>query len=466
MTNTSLTRLLPTLFGIMAETHASLLPPTLTALNDLRPDILVCDGLSPFCLQAARQLNLKLVVLWASITAGIPDLPGAIHPSPMLGVMGSGMKPGGGLVSRLKMMLAFEIKQIAGWYGNSLIRRENRKLGYATLVDAFGADHLLEELVVSWTAPPFDAPRMMPPLLKLVGPLVNEHVPELDAKFTDFIGEHNIIVVSFGTTINLHTEYFTSLRNTLETIAKTQNLKIIWALSKTQSSFLPPTIDPFTIPSADPTIAYNTNHTVLYTRWAPQLSLLAHPNTTLFISHSGCNGVHESLYFSVPVLGIPTAADHHDVCARLESVKAGECVGLGDLRTGKFREVLVGMLAEEEEVYRRNVQRVARMFRDAGGVVEAAKWVEWRGRQEGLEAWSVSGYVREPWWRWYYLDVLMVECLVVGGLVWVGRQVWMVVRRSRSKAKEGQQRRVFDKKGKTGKAEADEAVPLTSEKEM
>jgi len=54
-----------------------------------------------------------------------------------------------------------------------------------------------------------------------------------------------------------------------------------------------------------------------------QLSVLAHPNVKVFVSHCGGNSVHEGLYFGKPILGIPQWTDCYDFAQRLEDSGAG-----------------------------------------------------------------------------------------------------------------------------------------------
>jgi glucuronosyltransferase len=48
---------------------------------------------------------------------------------------------------------------------------------------------------------------------------------------------------------------------------------------------------------------------VYLTTWAPQASIIAHPNLKLFIAHGGYNSLLEAARFGVPMLLIPLAND-------------------------------------------------------------------------------------------------------------------------------------------------------------
>ena len=43
--------------------------------------------------------------------------------------------------------------------------------------------------------------------------------------------------------------------------------------------------------------------------FVPQKELLNDPNVVAFISHGGGNSILEALYFGVPLIGVPLAAD-------------------------------------------------------------------------------------------------------------------------------------------------------------
>ncbi|KAI3469431.1 hypothetical protein Pfo_026094 [Paulownia fortunei] len=68
--------------------------------------------------------------------------------------------------------------------------------------------------------------------------------------------------------------------------------------------------------------------------WAPQTKILAHPSIGGFVSHCGWSSVLESMYFGVPVIGIPMKSDQPFV-ARL-AVEAGFGVEVEKHDNGNF----------------------------------------------------------------------------------------------------------------------------------
>lgn len=46
-------------------------------------------------------------------------------------------------------------------------------------------------------------------------------------------------------------------------------------------------------------------------------SLAAHPNTRLFVTHCGQNGLNEAVYHGVPIVALPVFADQGDNARRV-----------------------------------------------------------------------------------------------------------------------------------------------------
>ncbi|KAJ3028777.1 UDP-glucuronosyltransferase 2A1 [Rhizophlyctis rosea] len=424
VTKLSMTKQIEWLFQMLSEGYETLLPPTLEVFEGLKPDVVVCDGMAPACAYAGKAAGSKLVILWPTLPSFLPDVPGAILPSPILPVMATDIDMDRSFKSRFMNFISFVPNRIGLNGLANLYHDVERRLGLPLGRSTMQLIH--EELVLSWTVYGFDYPRMQPPLLKLVGPIIREPIPPVPQQYQDFIGDSHstrLIIVSFGTMVHLEEPDFLNLQTSLTTLTKSNpNVKVIWALSKTQSSFLLPKRDPFAGVSEGQT-TLPTNHQILYARWIPQLSLVAHPATSLFITHAGNNGIHEALYFGVPLLGIPTANDHHSVCRRIIDSKVGECLPPSAFKTAEAGKTIQKMMDPTEgTVYRVHAKKMQALFKDAGGASEAIRWIEWRARRDSVEDMSVGKYMELKWWEYYYLDVLVVIggglSVVLGGLLY------------------------------------------------
>jgi hypothetical protein len=57
---------------------------------------------------------------------------------------------------------------------------------------------------------------------------------------------------------------------------------------------------------------------LMLTGWAPQVPLLLHNSTRLFLTHGGMNGIAEGLYARLPLLCLPLFSDQPDNCAHAQ----------------------------------------------------------------------------------------------------------------------------------------------------
>ncbi|KAL8490698.1 hypothetical protein ACS0TY_022628 [Phlomoides rotata] len=69
--------------------------------------------------------------------------------------------------------------------------------------------------------------------------------------------------------------------------------------------------------------------------WAPQANILGHPSTGAFISHCGWSSLNESMYFGVPVIGMPIRLNMFIDIRML--VHAGACVEVVRGEDGVFK---------------------------------------------------------------------------------------------------------------------------------
>lgn len=74
--------------------------------------------------------------------------------------------------------------------------------------------------------------------------------------------------------------------------------------------------------------------------WAPQASILGHSSTGAFVSHCGWSSLNESVYYGVPVVGIPMKINMF-VDARM-LVAAGACLEVLRERDGGFKGEEIG----------------------------------------------------------------------------------------------------------------------------
>ncbi|XP_058456177.1 UDP-glucosyltransferase 2-like [Malaya genurostris] len=123
---------------------------------------------------------------------------------------------------------------------------------------------------------------------------------------------------------------------------------------------------------------------VIIRRWMPQTSILAHPNTKAFITHSGGLSTQEATWFGVPLIAMPFYMDQIRNCHR--SVKAGvaEELDFSSLTVDKIRNAVLKVL--QTSTYQDNMKRRSKLFRDQPEkpLDRAIWWIEYVIRNPDL----------------------------------------------------------------------------------
>ena len=101
--------------------------------------------------------------------------------------------------------------------------------------------------------------------------------------------------------------------------------------------------------------------------YVPQLEVLQH--TDVFITHGGMNSSSEGLYFGVPLVVIPVAADQPLVAKRVEEVGAGIQLDRLQLTATMLREATEQVLNNKE--FSQNSHAIGQSLKEAGGYKKA-----------------------------------------------------------------------------------------------
>ena len=107
--------------------------------------------------------------------------------------------------------------------------------------------------------------------------------------------------------------------------------------------------------------------------FVPQLEILR--QSDLFITHGGMNSVHESLWFGVPMIVVPQAADQNFVANRVESTGAGIVLHNSALTSERLRSAVEEIFASLFS-YKPRAAELGQSLRDAGGFMRAADEVQ------------------------------------------------------------------------------------------
>uniref|UniRef100_A0A096M9W7 UDP-glucuronosyltransferase n=1 Tax=Poecilia formosa TaxID=48698 RepID=A0A096M9W7_POEFO len=120
----------------------------------------------------------------------------------------------------------------------------------------------------------------------------------------------------------------------------------------------------------------------LLVNWMPQKDLLGHPKVKLFVAHGGTNGVQETIYHGVPIVGLPVFYDQYDNLLRLQDRGAAKILTLATVdKEDTFLKTVKEVLSEPS--YRINMQRLSRLHRDQPmkPIDTALFWIEFAKHQ-------------------------------------------------------------------------------------
>ncbi|XP_052756594.1 UDP-glycosyltransferase UGT5-like [Galleria mellonella] len=156
-------------------------------------------------------------------------------------------------------------------------------------------------------------------------------------------------------------------------------------------------------------------------QWAPQHSILAHPNCILFITHGGLLSTTETVHFGKPIIGIPVFGDQFTNMER--AVKKGFAikVTLSYTMLDEFKVAIDEALNNPR--YRNKVRELSAIYHDrpVSPGKELVHWVEHVVRTRGAPHLR-SPALHVPFYQKYYLDLLGLIVVILPIIIIVIKQ--------------------------------------------
>ncbi|MBD1207688.1 MAG: hypothetical protein H9535_04620 [Ignavibacteria bacterium] len=106
--------------------------------------------------------------------------------------------------------------------------------------------------------------------------------------------------------------------------------------------------------------------------FVPQLDVLR--KSDVFITHGGMNSVHEALWFGVPTVIVPQAADQKFVSKRLDALGAGIRIAKDEVNAERLRNAVEKILTTQS--YKEVSTKLGDTLRRAGGAQKAADEIQ------------------------------------------------------------------------------------------
>ncbi|XP_048472204.1 2-hydroxyacylsphingosine 1-beta-galactosyltransferase-like [Rhincodon typus] len=141
--------------------------------------------------------------------------------------------------------------------------------------------------------------------------------------------------------------------------------------------------------------------------WIPQNDLLGHPNVKAFLSHGGLNGIYESIYHGVPVVGIPFFGDHYDIMTRVHAKGMGIFLSWKTMTKEDIYQAIITVTTDSR--YKEQAMYLSRLHHDQPlhPVNRTVYWLDYVLRHNGAAHLRPSMYDMF-FYQYYMLDVIAV----------------------------------------------------------
>ncbi|RZB40978.1 UDPGT and/or Glyco tran 28 C domain containing protein [Asbolus verrucosus] len=144
-------------------------------------------------------------------------------------------------------------------------------------------------------------------------------------------------------------------------------------------------------------------------KWLPQSDVLAHPNVKALISHGGLLSTMESIYYGLPMIGIPIFSDQKMNMAIATSYGYAVRIHFQELNEETLSSALHQVLNDPK--YRNNAKKRSSIMRDRPikPMDNAIYWIEYVIRHQG------APHLRYPGMdlTWFQRNLLDVVAFVV-----------------------------------------------------
>lgn len=252
--------------------------------------------------------------------------------------------------------------------------------------------------VIFHTVMGFVYPKTAYPMQHYVGPLISKNPPPLDKDLENWLAgrdELSVVYISMGSTAELTPLLAQALLNGV-----INEYSVVWALRESNRDCLEG-------------IKIDSDR-VFVSGWISQVAMLQHKTVAMAILHCGLGGVQEALINAVPVICLPSAWDQLDIAVRISSQGLGIRILPKELSQDKVKHAIHII---EKEKFRKQIRKMSKILKMAGGVKTAADLVEYYAAVGHDHC--IPSFIRYQWsWIEYYnVDVWLVIVILVGVVI-------------------------------------------------
>ncbi|XP_078387148.1 2-hydroxyacylsphingosine 1-beta-galactosyltransferase-like [Cetorhinus maximus] len=234
-------------------------------------------------------------------------------------------------------------------------------------------------------------PRPSLPSIVFVGGILTRHANPLPEGLTTWVEDapEGFVVVSFGAGVKYLSD---NLTEKLATAFARLPHKVLWRFFGKKPRSL-------------------GNNTKLM-EWIPQNDLLGHQNVKVFLSHGGLNGIYESIYHGVPVVGIPFFGDHYDIMTRIHAKGMGIFLSWSTMTKEDIYQAIVTVAKDPR--YKKQAMYLSKLHQDQPlhPVNRTIYWLDYVLRHNGAAHLRPTLYDMS-FCQYYMLDVVAVFIVFV-----------------------------------------------------
>ncbi|GAN06835.1 UDP-glucosyl transferase family protein [Mucor ambiguus] len=365
------------MFSSFNEEFESDYTSIVSTLKSKRIDLAICDHFCTPCVEASTKLKIPFI-----ITSGMalgPDA-GAPYINNNMLTMSEPSTLNMSLWQRFDIMF---LKPAHFIYKLRHFAKQQHalftSLGIEDPVNV-PEDRWKDSLKIVNSAFGFELARPLGPLVELVGPITTTKAPPLTGELTRFMETHSkVAYIAFGQHVVISPKDIKLLLTGLLEAYEAKELNgIIWATRGLEDEF------PAILTTASNTtysiqsfFQNKGNTDIAFINWAPQIAILNHPATSMFITHGGAGSLYESLNAGVPVVVFPFFGDQPVAAKNAEKNGFGMRLEYTEPQE-RATEIIRTVARDQGNRFRENVKRFQTLVQlnNKIGVTKAATLVE------------------------------------------------------------------------------------------
>ncbi|XP_033210442.1 UDP-glucuronosyltransferase-like [Belonocnema kinseyi] len=254
-----------------------------------------------------------------------------------------------------------------------------------------------------------------PAIIEVAGIHIEEDNSTLNMDLKRWMDESKsgVVYISFGTVVPIESLSKTTLLGMYNSFSKIAPIRVLIKAAEGENL-------PLGLPKNVKTMT-----------WIPQIAVLKHNNTRLFMTHGGVHGVQEAVYFGIPVIGVPLFFDQMKNVNILVSKKMGVQLNYNEITEDSLDAALGKILKNPK--YREAANYQSRLFRDRplSATKTATYWIEYilKHGAQSLRSPAIDLY----WWQAELLDVYLFLLFCVSLVSYVISIIFNIVLRKLSR---------------------------------